>query len=92
MHVERLIFQVLPWVYVKDFIQADAEVWTPWLQRQPGYVTKTHRILPGGQVEFLIHWKSKADREAAKHQPDIQAVEGLMRLRSPGNYRLIASL
>jgi hypothetical protein len=92
VHVERLLFQVLPWDYVKDFIQADAEVWTPWLQRQPGYITKTNRILPSGQVEFLIHWMTKADRQRAETQPDIKAVQGLLRKRSPGVYRLISSL
>lgn len=92
MHVERLLFQVSPPEFVKDFIQADNEVWTPWLRLQPGFITKTHRILPNGQVEFLIHWRDKKDRERAAQRPEIDAVQNLLRQRSPGVYRLIASL
>lgn len=92
MHVERLLFQVSPPEFVKDFIQADGEVWTPWLRLQPGFITKTHRVLPNGQVEFLIHWRDKKDRERAEARSEISAVQNLLRQRSPGIYRLIASL
>lgn len=92
MHLERLLYQVSPPEFVDDFLIADSQVWNPWLQRQPGYITKSHRLLPNGLVELLIQWKSKKDRETAAASPDIRTLEAYMRQRSPGVYRLISSL
>jgi hypothetical protein len=89
---ERLLFQINPPDFVKDFIQADGETWNPWLQRQPGFFNKTSRILPGGAVEILIHWASLADAQrASKKQEEMKHVDYMLRSRSPARYTLVQS-
>lgn len=92
MITERLLYQVEPKDFVKDFIQADADVWNPWLKQQRGFLNKTSRILGSNQVEFLIHWASRGDLDRASSKTDeIKMVEYLLRQRSPGSHNLILS-
>ncbi len=92
MKIERLLFQVEPKEFVKDFLKADAEVWNPWLQRQSGFLNKTSRIIGSNQVEFLIFWKSENDLKRAKNKvEELKVVDNLLRQRSPGRFFLLHS-
>lgn len=90
MIIERLLFQVTPRL-VDDFIIADNQVWLPWLQRQPGFLRKTHSVNPGGYVETLIYWKDKAAWDKAAESLEIPTVELMLRNRVGPIYRLIRS-
>lgn len=92
MVIERLLFRVSPPDFAKDFIQADSEVWNSWLQRQPGFLNKTAKLLAKGEVEVLIHWTSEsALGKAAAKKEEHKFVDQLLRSRSPGTYHLIQS-
>lgn len=92
MKIERLLFQVSPADYAKDFLAADAEVWNTWLKRQPGFLNKTSRIVSSGMVELLIFWKSEQDmKKAASKKEEMKVVESMMKQRYPGNHRLVMS-
>lgn len=92
MVTERLLYQVEPKEFVKDFMQADADVWNPWLKQQPGFLNKTSRILGSNQVEFLIHWASPRDLERASSKTgEIETVNYMLKQRSPGSHHLIHS-
>jgi uncharacterized protein (TIGR03792 family) len=92
MKIERLLYQVRPAEFAKDFLQADAQVWTPWLQRQKGFLNKTTRIMPQGQIELLIFWASAEDKTRAEgKKQELKQVENLMKSRAPGVYHLVQS-
>lgn len=92
MIVERLLFKVSPAEFAKDFVQADGEVWNPWLQRQPGYLNKTSKLLPNGEVEVLVYWTSQsALNKASSKKEEHKFVDQLLKTRSPGTYQLIQS-
>lgn len=90
MVIERLLFQVNP-ALVEDFIIADNQVWLPWLQRQPGFLRKTHSVRPGGLVETLIYWRDQADLDRAGASPELPSVELMFRNRIGPIYRLVSS-
>lgn len=90
MRTERLTFQVFPWDFAKDFLMVDAEVWNPWLKRQPGFLNKTNRIVGNGLVELNIFWKDQESLDRASAQ-DFTHLDKMMRDRSPGSFRLISS-
>lgn len=90
MKIERLLFQINPGEFANDFIQADAEVWNPWLKRQPGFLDKKSRTISPGMVEFLIFWKSEDDlKRASAKTREMEMVDYMLRQRSPGSYRLV---
>jgi len=88
--IERLMFQVTPRL-VEDFIIADNQVWLPWLQRQPGFLRKTHSISPGGIVETLLFWKDTQSLRRAENSPELPTIELMFRNRIGPVYRLISS-
>jgi hypothetical protein len=91
--IERLTFKIWPPEFVKDFLQVDNEVRTPWLQRQPGFMNKTSEFKANGEVSILIFWKSDSDWFEAKSKVlELESVERLLKQRSPGFFRLISSL
>jgi hypothetical protein len=90
VEVERLLFQVTP-TLVEDFIIADNQVWLPWLQRQPGFLRKTHSVNPGGMVETLIFWKDTVSRRKAESSLELPAIELMFRTRIGPIYRLVSS-
>ena len=90
MEIERLQFQVTPHL-VDDFIIADNQVRLPWLQRQPGFLRKTHSVRPGGFVETLIFWKDKSSWDRASKSPELPTVELMFRNRIGPIYRLTSS-
>lgn len=92
MVIERLVFQVSPKGFERDFLQADADVWTPWLRQQQGFLNKTTRVLSPGMVEILIFWKDSEDLErASQKEEEMARVENLMNSRVPGTHRLVLS-
>lgn len=89
---ERLTFQIHPSEFVKDFIQADREVWDPWLRRQPGFIKKVSEIKGNGQVELLIFWRGlDSMKKASLKKEEMEVVDKLLRMRAPGYYRLVLS-
>ena len=80
MEIERLSFIVSPEDRVEDFINADQQVWEPWLQQQKGYLRKTATCYPGGRVDLRIFWDSKKNLKKASESPEIPAMD--VKLRS----------
>ena len=92
MKIERLTFKVWPPEFVKDFLQVDNEVRTPWLRRQPGFLNKTSEFKLNGEVLITIFWKNERDWSAAKARVlEIESLERLLKQRSPGSFRLVSS-
>ena len=90
--VERMLFQVTPHSYAKDFLLADAEVWNPWLKRQVGFLNKETRVVGNGLVELVLFWKDQGslDKAAAK-RAEMLVVDQMMKQRSPAAYTLVSS-
>ena len=86
MEIELLKFQVIPEDRTDDFIEADGEVWGPWLTQQGGYLRKTANVYPGGIVHLRIYWASKRDLEKAGKSPEIPALDVRLRSRFLGVY------
>lgn len=92
MKIERLTYRIYPSEYSKDFLQSDAEVWNPWLKRQPGFLNKTARVVGNGLVELLLFWKDQGSLDdAAAKGAETDGVDRLMRQRFPGSYTLVSS-
>lgn len=92
MKIERLTYRIYPAEYSKDFLQADAEVWNPWLKRQPGFINKTTRIVGNGLVELTLFWKDQRSLgEASRKVEEIGIVDKMLRERFPGSYTLAVS-
>jgi hypothetical protein len=87
--IERLLFQLSTPEWVQDFINADNQVWLPWLQRQPGFIQKTHQVYPGGQVETLLFWKNKASWDRAASSPELPTIDLMFRNRIGSIYYLV---
>lgn len=90
MKVERLHFQIRP-DKVEDFIVADEKVWTSWLQRQPGYISKQYVRYPAGQLTILVFWKSPGAMKKATQRPDYPSIEPRMRSEVGDVYRLVSA-
>jgi hypothetical protein len=90
VEIERLLFQVTPHL-VEDFIIADNQVWLPWLQRQTGFLRKTHSVNPGGMVETIIFWKDSPSRKKAEGSAELATIELMFRSRIGPIYRLVSS-
>ena len=90
MKIERLSFVVDPSV-VDAFIKAENGIWTPWLQQQPGFLSKQMAPHPGGRVEIQIFWKSEADMKKAAKKPEMKVVEAKFKATLGNTYRLVYS-
>lgn len=86
MEIELLKFQVIPEDRTDDFIEADGEVWGPWLTQQRGYLRKTATVYLGGIVHLRIYWASKRDLEKASKSPEIPALDVKLRSSFLGVY------
>ncbi len=84
MEIERLSFIITPEDRVQDFLNADREVWEPWLQQQRGYLRKTAQIYPGGRVDLRIFWASKRDWDNAAKDPIIPVLDVQLKSRFLG--------
>ena len=90
MKIERLHFQVAPEL-VETFISADGEVWTSWLQRQPGYINKQYVRYPAGQITILVFWKDEISMERSLKDPNYAILEPTMRAKLGNVYRLVSA-
>ena len=90
MKIERLHFQVAPEL-IETFIAADGEIWTPWLQRQPGYINKQYIRYPAGQVTILVFWKDETSVKKALKDPNYAILEPTMRAKLGNVYRLVSA-
>ncbi len=70
MFIEWLNFKVPPVLY-EQYIQSDAEIWTPALTNHPGFLGKEVWLNPDDQTEIVIvvRW---ASREQWKSFPQKQ--------------------
>ncbi len=87
MEIERLSFQVIPEDRVQEFIDADEQVWGPWLRQQRGYLRKTANVYPGGRVDLRIYWATKRDLVQASKSPEIPVLDVKLRSNFLGVYQ-----
>ena len=92
MEIELLSFVIQPPERLEDFIDADAEVWNPWLKQQRGYLRKTYTRYPNGRVHIRIFWASKRDWDAAAKDPQIPALDVRLQSRFLGVYTRLPGL
>lgn len=86
MEIERLSFVITPEDRVEDFVNADEEVWGPWLRQQKGYLRKTATVYPGGRVDLRIFWDAKKNLEKASKSPEIPALDVKLKAKFLGVY------
>ena len=87
MEIERLSFIIIPEDRVEGFIEADTEVWDPWLRQQRGYLRKTYTRYPGGRVDIRLFWASKKAWDQAAKDSQIPAIDVRLRSRFLGVYQ-----
>jgi hypothetical protein len=87
MEIERLSFQVSPPDRVEDFIDADEEIWDPWLRQQRGFLRKTYQRYGNGRVDIRIFWASKKDLEKAAASPELPAIDVKLQSQFLGVYQ-----
>jgi hypothetical protein len=92
VEIELLSFVVQPPERLEDFIDADAEVWNPWLKQQRGCLRKTYTRYPGGRVHIRIFWASKQDWDAAAKDPQIPALDVRLQSKFLGVYTRLPGL
>ena len=91
MKIERLSFIISPTADAKTFVDLDKQIWTQWLQMQPGFIRKDARIYENGRVEMQIFWKDEASHNKAAAKPDLESTEIRFKSLFPGLYRLVYS-
>ena len=77
--IERLSFLINPPHKAQEFVDADKQMWDPWLRMRTGFIQKTATIYPGGRVEIQIFWSSKADQDKAAVNPELPIIEATFR-------------
>jgi len=87
MEIERLSFIISPPNRVEDFIDADTEVWEPWLQQQRGYLRKTYQRYPDGRVDIRIFWDSPKSLDKASQSSEIPALDVKLKARFLGVFQ-----
>ena len=75
MEIERLSFQIIPEDRVQEFIDADEQVWGPWLRQQRGFLRKVPTVYPGGRVDLRLYWASKRDLVQAAKSSEIPVLD-----------------
>ena len=79
LKIERMSFLVQPPEKVKDFVDADEQMWGPWLRQQRGFIQKTVTTHPGGRVELHIFWDDKQSQVNAANNPELPIIEATFR-------------
>jgi hypothetical protein len=79
MKIERLSFLINPSHKAQEFVDADKQMWDPWLRMRTGFIQKTAKIYPGGRVEIQIFWSSKSDQDRAAVNPELPIIEATFR-------------
>ena len=92
MKIELLSFQVTPPDRLEGFIEADEEVWDPWLRQQRGFLRKTYTRYPGGRVHIRIFWASERDLGQASKSPEIPALDVKLQSKFLGVYTRLSGL
>jgi len=87
MIIELLQFRIIPEDRTDEFIEADGEVWGPWLCQQRGYLRKTATVYPGGIIHLRIYWDSKKNLEKASRNPEIPALDVKLQARFLGVFQ-----
>ncbi len=87
MEIEKLSFQIIPEDRVQEFIDADEQVWGPWLQQQRGYLRKVPTVYPGGRVDLRIYWATKRDLVQAAKSSEIPVLDVKLRSQFLGVYQ-----
>jgi hypothetical protein len=87
MEIELLKFRVIPEDRTDEFIEADGEVWGPWLTQQRGYLRKTANVYPGGIVHLRLYWATKRDLDAVSKSPEIPVLDVKLQAAFLGVYQ-----
>jgi len=87
MLIELLKFRIIPEDRTDEFIEADGEVWGPWLVNQRGYLRKTATVYPGGIIHLRVYWDSKKNLEKASRNPEIPALDVKLQARFLGVFQ-----
>ncbi|MBE9200166.1 MULTISPECIES: TIGR03792 family protein [unclassified Nodularia (in: cyanobacteria)] len=91
MVIELLKFRVAP-EERENYIQKDAEIWTTWLAKYPGFLGKEVWINPNDSTELIliIRW---ATREQWKAIPlaDLQIIEDEFTKAMKKSYPIVES-
>ena len=87
MLIELLKFRIIPEDRTDEFIEADGEVWGPWLCQRRGYLRKTATVYPGGIVHLRVYWDSKKNLEKASRNPEIPALDVKLQARFLGVFQ-----
>ena len=85
--IELLQFRVIPEDRTDEFIEADGEVWGPWLVNQRGYLRKTATVYPGGIVHLRLYWSTKRDLDQAAKSPEIPVLDVKLQAAFLGVYQ-----
>jgi len=89
--IERLSFIISPAADAKTFVDLDKQIWTQWLQTQPGFIRKEAQIYQNGRVEMQIFWRDETSFAKASKKPDLESTEIRFKSLFPGIYRLVYS-
>jgi len=89
--IERLSFIISPAADAKTFVDLDKQIWTQWLQTQPGFIRKEAQIYENGRVEMQIFWRDETSFVKASKKPDLESTEIRFKSLFPGIYRLVYS-
>lgn len=87
---ERLDFQVKPG-YEENFIDADEQIYGPWLRLQKGYLGKQVIRYPSGRVTFILRWKDKTSLDKASSVATNKTLDLRLSSKVGSVYRLISS-
>ena len=90
MHTE-VLYVAVPSGKVKEFLQKDEEIWTPWLRNQKGFLSKDSMVSSSQAVVIRIFWRSKKDMEAAAKARGYKETENRFNA-AVGPYRIIPLL
>lgn len=90
--VEELTFEV-PAALRAQFLRLDAEIWTPVLARQAGFLSKETLVTQKKQttVKLLVHWENKTAWDAVPKKL-LKATEAAFAkaMGGPQNYKLVS--
>ena len=75
---------------MEDFLKLEEKLWTPWLQRQEGFIQKTVDRLPNGRIDLRIFWRSQQDWDnASKKKAEISVIEAQAKNQLGAVYQIL---
>jgi uncharacterized protein (TIGR03792 family) len=88
--IEKLSILVNPANKMEDFLKLEEKLWTPWLQRQEGFIQKTVDRLPNGRIDLRIFWRSQQDWDnASKKKAEISVIEAQAKNQLGAVYQIL---